>query len=480
MLDSLSWATGKIFQYEALLIAEDIGWCYLITSLVITTAEILVEFLASACTPWLCRRLLRVEPSARPLARLAAWAYAFSNLLALLVYPVLGGLIFANITGPAMVFVMVTFRTLQYSFCNQVGDQALEMSRPDWLHTFKKTTLRMPGLGPCCVQRPASPEGLAYFVTFLRFSVMLALGGAYVAVKDSDVFRWALATTCLVVNFVVSAMLLWNLPALSAGIGDSSETGIAAESEALPKAGAAAGGASGFRGLCQLGAAERGYLAFVVVTYGVPPQALDALQSVLLLELPLIFQGLLIGASAFLILLSLFLKMRSLPETSEEAVAASSKPWQRFYRGWLLPLIGIVTLLAVGVSLSVWIGGSALYAAMLIFLPIGPLNKFIHARVDTFLLCYAGRGSDLVFWQNVLQVLVNLPLLLANCLAAEAAGCGKEDQSAAELQAATAVILVGVGALALPCLYFLAVEPFRRPSHRLCHLVDESLGWHEE
>ena len=40
------------------------------------------------------------------------------------------------------------------------------------------------------------------------------------------------------------------------------------------------------------------------------------------------------------------------------------------------------------------------------------------------------------FWEPFgRQVLVNLPLLLANCLAAEAAGCGKEDQSAAELQA---------------------------------------------
>ncbi|OLQ12625.1 hypothetical protein AK812_SmicGene3424 [Symbiodinium microadriaticum] len=146
-------------------------------------------------------------------------------------------------------------------------------------------------------------------------------------------------------------------------------------------------------------------------------------------------------------------------------------------------------------SFKVWIGGSAVFAAMVIFLPtpvrIGPLDKFIHARVDTFLLCYdAGKGSDLVFWQNVLQapdefsdrigtplqgpgpcyqppstlatawpaeVLVNFPLLAANWLAVEASGC-KGAQDEAELEAASSVILVGLVLLGLMCAYFLLID----------------------
>eukprot|EP00439_Symbiodinium_sp_Y106_P016559 s3145_g2.t1 len=124
---------------------------------------------------------------------------------------------------------------------------------------------------------------------------------------------------------------------------------------------------------------------------------------------------------------------------------------------------------------QVWIGGSAIFAAMVIFLPIGPLDKFIHARVDTFLLCYdAGKGSDLVFWQNVLQVLVNFPLLAANWLAVEASGCkGAQDQ--AELEAASSVILVGLVLLVLMCAYFLLIEPCKSRD-RLQQLVDDALG----
>ncbi|CAE7696828.1 unnamed protein product [Symbiodinium sp. CCMP2456] len=124
---------------------------------------------------------------------------------------------------------------------------------------------------------------------------------------------------------------------------------------------------------------------------------------------------------------------------------------------------------------QVWIGGSAVFAAMIIFLPIGPLDKFIHARVDTFLLCYdAGKGSDLVFWQNVLQVLVNFPLLAANWLAVEASGC-KGAQDEAELEAASSVILVGLVLLGLMCAYFLLIEPCISRD-RLQQLVDDALG----
>ncbi|CAE7696863.1 WRAP73 [Symbiodinium sp. CCMP2456] len=299
-LDSLSWATGKIFQYEALLMAEELGWCYLLISFVTTTAEIVVEFIASALTPLIHARV-EGRRSSRSLACLATKAYAGSNLIALVVYPALGAMIhLAGMKDTVMVCILVVVRTLQYSFCNQVGDQALEMSRPYWLRSFRGTWLcllgRCPGL--LGLRREASPESVSYYVTLLRFAIMFALGSAYVVVHKNDMLRcwatrWSLAALCLIVNAATSlillrmsaecnsfnflhhrlilntrpqmssnamyvALLLGNSrgppppQALSRGIVDAAEVDIGGESQGL---------------------------AEVVIAFGAPPQALDALQS---------------------------------------------------------------------------------------------------------------------------------------------------------------------------------------------------------
>eukprot|EP00971_Amphidinium_carterae_P267327 5302754-Amphidinium_carterae.1 len=78
-IDALSWGTGKMFEYEAcepqqrpmsrfsdsscecfpdvmvVLLVEELDACYLVAAVVMATAEIFIEFVASAVTPFLYR-----------------------------------------------------------------------------------------------------------------------------------------------------------------------------------------------------------------------------------------------------------------------------------------------------------------------------------------------------------------------------------------------------------------------------------------
>ncbi|OLQ12623.1 hypothetical protein AK812_SmicGene3422 [Symbiodinium microadriaticum] len=205
-LDSLSWATGKIFQYEALLIAEDLrlpavrcfatvatrlelGWCYLLISFVTTTAEI-VAYAGSS----LPAQILK------------------GNLVALVVYPALGAMI--HLAG-----MKDTASGQATLFARSAGLSDLQVASVvrwdiDSLHPEKGTTKACRG--------------------------------------------WSLAALCLIVNAATSLILLRQLPALSRGIVDAAEFDIGGESQGL----AEAASSPGVRRFSSLASAEHGYLLF--------------------------------------------------------------------------------------------------------------------------------------------------------------------------------------------------------------------------
>eukprot|EP00439_Symbiodinium_sp_Y106_P083624 s1580_g23.t2 len=263
-LDSLSWATGKIFQYEALLVAEELGWCYLLISFVTTTAEILVEFIASALTPLIHARVEGMRISSRSLACLATKAYAGSNLVGLLVYPALGAMIHerhsdgldtGDCADPAV-------QLLQPGGRPSAGDESALLAAQ-----LPRNLALPPGSLPRASRAPSR--------SFARVRVLLCDPPPLCDhVRPRLGVRWSLAALCLIVNAATSVMLLRQLPALSRGIVDAAEVDIGGESQRFAEA-----ASSRVRRFGSLASAERSYLLFVVIAFGAPPQALDALQS---------------------------------------------------------------------------------------------------------------------------------------------------------------------------------------------------------
>ncbi|KAK3281896.1 hypothetical protein CYMTET_10337 [Cymbomonas tetramitiformis] len=137
-VDAFSWGVGSIFSYELVELAEDMDLCYLYIALSMAAAEILIEFAASSMTPHLFTYLTDIESlNPRGLVAFATHAYAFSNLVALAVYPPLFLIIYiAGFKNIAVLILLAATRTIQYAFLNQIGDAAIEMSIVGWLATF--------------------------------------------------------------------------------------------------------------------------------------------------------------------------------------------------------------------------------------------------------------------------------------------------------------------------------------------------------
>lgn len=473
-LDACSYAVGKLYQFEAIIMAEDVDWCYIRTALVIQTVETLSEFLADCVTPTLAVRLQHPgQLSSRQLVSFALRAYAASNIVAFLVYPAFGIAIYGlGQLGPGTVYLMVAARTLQYAFGNQVGDAAVKMSKPHWLRTFKNLRLAVPGCA-CCplLVRTATADVLALYLTFARIAVFAIMASFYVSIRQSDLLRWGFGSVMLVWNLVSSVVMLRAMPVALQGIADTEVEGPAKQK------------VMAFRDLRWY---ELSFLAFFVVLVGVPEQAFAALRSALLLELPSMVQLGVTTVGGLLVLVLLLLRIKANSEAKAHASAASTAPLEKFsavvrkslrssreggsmclariglgdsssfLQGWLMPLAILTLLLGIG-SAFVVLGGVFVYISLVLCMPVVPLTQSIRVNIDAYLLMYdPHRSSDVIYWGGVLKVLVNGPLLALNWIVVDTTESG--GGACDEVASSGALLGLAVGALLLLTLYYMVVD----------------------
>mmetsp|Transcript_48564 Transcript_48564/g.113720 ORF Transcript_48564/g.113720 Transcript_48564/m.113720 type:complete len:620 (-) Transcript_48564:55-1914(-) len=514
-IDALSWGTGKMFEYEVVLLVEELDACYLVAAVVMATAEIFIEFVASAVTPFLYRTVQRhqVLTSTR-LAHFALRIYWMSNLMAFCIYPIFFVLIYIlDIRNWSVVIGLGVTRCVQYAFGNQVGDAAVEMARPHWLSSFAGLRLAFPGC--CCrsmprLTRQSDSQSLALYLTLMRFIIFSVLAMFYVSIRKSELARWGFAGVLLVWNVLAPSLLLQRFSYIAAGLVDEKAIEDVAASSVPSEAEASETHRSGVLRLSQLRGTEISFLSFIVLTKGVPPQSAQALQSVLVLELPTVVQLIMVCVLFVSIVVSLGYKIYRRPdaapvtdayyqecstmsppqsasagstasppapgkdEASEQKGAAGTFEWS-----WMAPTSAITGLLIAG-TLSVLahsIYGSGLlglYIAVIIWLPLGALMRLLDAAVDTFLLRYdTSRSSDLIYWQNVFQVVVNFPLLAVNAITIELSGC--DDEEGTEIRVAGALLSVAATALAIGCGYYVLIDP-RLAAHSLSSCVNSVLS----
>jgi len=467
-IDTFAWGVGKAMLYELVLLAEQMGWCYLKIVLVLTTLEVIIEFIASSLTPRICMRMqrsLRITP--KVLVLFALRIYLVSNTLALICYPPLGVVI--HVLGqkrPVLIYALSAIWCVQYAFLNQVGDTAVEMSKPHWLQTFQGTALRYPGIPRCYFERKSSDKNLQYFLTLMRFTLTVVLAGIYLVVRKKILLRWSLVALLLVWGVFSNAQVLRSFSILSHRLVDQYES-LSADSAA--------------RSLCSLRSYEISFIVFVVSMFGMTVQASSAMQNVILLELPTTAQMVIAVVSFIAVVALLIHKVKVCskdPEASDQSkqtVEVIKNPTP-YFGAWLLPMAGMVLLIAIGTMLLVVLKGViSLITSIIVWLPVGPLLKALQSATDTFLQAYdVSRSSDLVYWVNVLKVVVNVPLLLVNWLAVDQVGCN--DKNGGEIKAASGILICTSSSLIILLVYYSLVDPRLTSNASLQLSVDNVLS----
>eukprot|EP00929_Paragymnodinium_shiwhaense_P022590 TRINITY_DN14392_c0_g1_i2.p2 TRINITY_DN14392_c0_g1~~TRINITY_DN14392_c0_g1_i2.p2 ORF type:complete len:300 (+),score=53.19 TRINITY_DN14392_c0_g1_i2:893-1792(+) len=262
--------------------------------------------------------------------------------------------------------------------------------------------------------------------------------------------RLGLAAVLMVWNIVGPASLYLELPAITAKIVEN----------VVPDR-----TASGVRAITTLRWNEISYLAFFVLATGMIEYGSEAVTSVMLLEVPSGVQLILVTGGLCTVVGALLWNIYAQPVSLKTAVEeeATRQPQTKvqglgFTRGWLLPT-GVMALLAScgAVSMRYIDGLEGIYLACLLLLPVGALQTVFRSAVDAFLLQYdAQRSSDLVYWQNVLQVLVSGPLVALNWMGVSATGC--DDEPAAEVGAASVVLGISAAFVTALFLYYAFVD----------------------
>ena len=476
--------------------AETLGISQIGISLVMSTAEVVVEFLASYCTPRFFCLLHRGEKiRARELSVFALEAYGVSSIVALVVYPVLGVVInILRVKSLATMTALIVAQNVQYSFINQVGDQAIEMARPHWLKTFEGLDLLLPAwqaryLGsdaevvdarprpPCFgVRKPATPRSLSIALTLMRLFLAVLFTVGYLLCRSSTWARWlsgiALSGTV--------ALFAWLLRSGS----EHAVRGIRNE-EVHDESG------DSVTPLCKLPAVDRKLVFFSVLIFSLPESAFNALLSLLVLRLSSIAYGVLLVVGVISITLYFAMELSGVHARHKEqgsAVGHSEEPTvssdgsclRRMagmlglgqsevgraaaqgseFRTWLLRLwVSILSLSAGALLLFLVVDAGLLYIVVPALFPFLISEWSLRAKVDAFFFKYPEERSTAVqYWINVSYVIISGPLLAINWAVSA--------QSPDEYSQAASVISVAVLVVLSAAIYFQFFE-------RSCEIAED-------
>eukprot|EP00656_Telonema_subtile_P000818 TRINITY_DN10384_c0_g1_i1.p1 TRINITY_DN10384_c0_g1~~TRINITY_DN10384_c0_g1_i1.p1 ORF type:complete len:544 (-),score=110.11 TRINITY_DN10384_c0_g1_i1:15-1646(-) len=399
VLDMGCWAVGRAIVYEIILLGEDLGWSKVGLSASLTTVEVMVEVTASYLTPRLHRWVEdKAVLSARSLSHFALKAYLISSLLGLLLYPPFALVLYIlDVRTAATLVALAVAHSIQYPAINQVGDQAVEMGMPHWMATFRDTELCFPGSSCCAALQlkvPSSPGTLSVFLTLVKFVLAILFSLLYLGARSVSVIRWSFVLTVCLLNFVTALCLHRAGARLTKAVKDRQ---IDQPSDTTP--------------FFELGAVDRSLVVFAVVAFSVPEQAFSAAVAIAVLNSSSVVVG---GAVVVASVVVLFVLIRRL---KQEGVDAGRDDQLQPFSQWTCLLATMTALLALS-SLLLYLGDGStvtVYAAMALLVPFAAVSQNLEANFTQLLFVYPEKVStDIQFWRNVLNVVVNAPLLAVN------------------------------------------------------------------
>ena len=188
VFDYMQWGVSKLMRQEVLEVAIELGYSEVRTSLVLSTCDTIMSFLAGLAAPRLAVKFLKEKYpivtaetlTCQQLAEFSYLAYFFSTITSLVFYSILCGVLMSGILTDAVLVWFIVAWTIQYPWFNQLGDQTIEMGVPHWDNTFAGTELKSPRWLGCLdlFSVPATPRTLSLFALLIKamifgFAVML-------------------------------------------------------------------------------------------------------------------------------------------------------------------------------------------------------------------------------------------------------------------------------------------------------------------
>mmetsp|Transcript_11849 Transcript_11849/g.17742 ORF Transcript_11849/g.17742 Transcript_11849/m.17742 type:complete len:509 (-) Transcript_11849:68-1594(-) len=397
-IDSVGWAVGRMMLFESLVLAEKLGGTrrLILTSLILTTAEVAAEFLASLLTPKIYILFKREALRSRNLSRFALQVYGISSRLGLFAYSILGLLIytFQIVRNEISLILLAATQTIQYSFMNQIGDQCVELSKPHWLPTFETIDLGL--FNGCFMRKQTDARVLSLFLSILRISLSLILSGIYVALRSSPPARFAsVAFLCL-----MTVLASYDLLSQKSGSSDVA-SGIVDQS-------CVADDSSSFPWPWHMPTLDLKLITFSLCAFSLPEQALNALVALLVLRLSPTAYGVVIVIG---VVATITYFIRALKNSNNDNQSSIPR-----FTSWILLIVASLVGLAVSAFL-LFIASTS----QLLFTVVPALCLFVVAQwalraqfTEFLFLMDQARSSAVVYYVNVFYVLASGPLLILN------------------------------------------------------------------
>ena len=393
--------------YEALKIAEaEHGGmkALLLASLVMTTSETVLEFFASAFTPFFFEWWHPGESRrAKALSVFSMEVYCFSAGVGIVIYPLIGGLIHAgDQKGLWALSLLMVLQNFQYSFLNQIGDQALEIAKPHWLKTFDGLTRRFPAClstcsDDCLLRRPANADSLSVLLTLMRILLAFIIGGLYLVLRSSPIASFT----------AVTVMCAFILCACTTLLRSDVSLGIVNEEVSQED------GSMLYNWPQDLPHFDLRLVIFSVAIFNLPVQAFNAIVALIILRLSKMGYGVVVVLGLIITVSYFLFTIRKNPgggETEEES------PESQEFQQWLyLQSASVFGLVGSSLLLLFVVTEALLVVVIPLLLLYVTANYGMHARFTRFLFVFPeDRSSAVVYWSNVLYVLVSGPLLALN------------------------------------------------------------------
>jgi hypothetical protein len=462
-LDTLGWLVAKLMYFQVLYLSEQEYGTegIILTSLIMTTVEVIIEFMSSSLTP----RLFFLfsgdsELRARQLALFALDAYAANAIAGVIVYGIIGASILIGVLdNRAAIAALIIAYNFQYSFLNQCGDQALELSKPHWLKTFDGIKLRFPSK-VCCAAlsttREATADSLSIFLSLSRLIVASVFAVLFVLLRNNAVLRFSFSIS---MSMLTVAICLVVRSALRGPQGKPVCDSIINEEVEDQDT-------STYPYIWNLPSLDITLVAFYVCSFSLPDQAFNAIISLLILRLSTVVAVVVtvIGVIAVVVYFLYQLRKRNPGASSGwlgdmnggEAVVESDSNSESEFTKWLRLLTINACSLTLAALLFIFTTSTILLYFVLPTLVVYTVAKqALSARFVAFIFKFPeSRSSAVGYYANVLYVCVSGPLLAINWLLVETA-------SSAKWQIAV-VILVAGGAYVLSTAIFASNSNFRQ------------------
>eukprot|EP00298_Acanthocystis_sp_HF-20_P010539 c18904_g1_i1.p1 GENE.c18904_g1_i1~~c18904_g1_i1.p1 ORF type:complete len:529 (-),score=166.21 c18904_g1_i1:85-1671(-) len=457
-MNVFSLIVGKTVLYEILILIDRAGYSPVRFSLIATAVSVAVDFVANVSTSRFYSLFYGNQLNSKNLSLFALQNYLTASIVAFIGYGIFGFLIHVQKNeGIGWIIGLFVLQTIHYPFINQVADQSVQMGLPHWLQTFDNTIIIFPGFplksifSCCCAKQEddgseivppnylwnafatAKPTSLSLFLSMIKYSLTFFGGAVYLGVRSSLGLRWAFMLICALINIIIGVTLFSSRAVVSASVRNT----IVTEEKSLN------------RMIWQLPAHELSLVIFAVIILGVPAQALNAIVSLVAIQVPTLVAGGILVAGLVVFLTSLSTWMKRVNEKGLVTEKTKSSPG---FSRWLQLLWGSLFLLAGGACILYFLTGYLIYLAIPLVIPATTLTQSLHAKYNGHLFELPKEiSTDIQYWRNVLNVLINGPLLGINWLAV-----GLADDSTVQLGL---VLAVTVAFFFLTAIYYTFIDP---------------------